>query len=47
MAEFLWFDGWMRFDPLYGGRCLGNLIMCEVGHSIEAHNSEEWGADRC
>ena len=31
-ADWLWFDGWVRFHPLYSGRCLGNLI-CYVGHS--------------
>ena len=45
-AECLWFDGWMRFRPLYRGDCLGNLIMCDVGHSLEAHKSQGWGEDQ-
>ena len=33
MAELTMVDGWVRFRPLYRGRCLRNLIMCYVGHS--------------
>ena len=45
-AECLWFNGLMRFCPLYRGRCLGNVIMCYVDYSIETHKSQGWGADQ-
>ena len=33
MTELSTVDRWVKFCPLYCGRCLGNLIMCYVGHS--------------
>ena len=42
MAELSMVDGWVRFRPLYRGRCLGNLIMCYVGHS--SRNTYKAGA---
>ena len=44
MAELFMVDRWMRFRPLYRGRCLGYLIICYFGHTpvvIEAHKVEE------
>ena len=45
-AECLWFDEWMRFRPLRRGRCLENLIMRYVGHSVKPHKSQGSGADQ-
>ena len=44
-ADCLRYDGWVRFRPLYRGRCLGDLITRYVGHSGSVEKAGE-GADQ-